>query len=184
MGLVEVNLSMSLDGYVTGPEPDAANPLGVGGAAILRPGGERWMVDEVVAAAGAVVAGRRTYDHVDGWGEEPPFRMPVFVPTHRPRDVRVAGDTTFTFVADVETAVAMAKEAAGDKNVYIMGGASTANQALRAGLVDELNLHIEPVLLGGGAQLFADLGRQQIRLERTRLIEGPNTTHVRFRVLR
>lgn len=116
-------------------------------------------------------------------GDEPPFEVPVFVPTHRPRDVRVAGATTFTFVPDVKTAVTMAKEAAGDKNVYLMGGANTANQALRLGLVDELILHIEPVLLGAGARLFADLGDQRIPLERVKVVEGEKSTHVWLRVL-
>jgi dihydrofolate reductase len=183
MGVVEISLSMSLDGFITGPDAGEEQPLGTGGD-VLRPGGERWMIDELFAAAGAVVAGRGVYDHVHGWGEEPPFKMPVFVPTHRPREVRVAGATTFTFVTDVESAIAQAKAAAGDKNVYIVGGASTVDQALRLGLVDELNLHIEPALLGGGNRLFADVGRDRIRLERTRLIEGPSTTHLRFRVLR
>lgn len=184
MGVVEVTLALSLDGYVTGPHPTAEQPLGIGGADVIGPGGERWMVDEAVAAAGAVVAGRRTYDIVDGWGEDPPFKMPVFVPTHRPREVRIAGATTFSFVPDVESAVAQAKAAAGDKNVLIMGGASTADQALQLGLVDQLNLHIEPVLLGGGTRLFADVGSDRIRLERTRLIEGPRATHVQYRILR
>lgn len=142
------------------------------------------MVDESTAAAGAVVAGRRTYDIVDGWGADPPFKMPVLVPTHRPREARIAGATTFTFVPDVESAIAQAKAAAGDKNVLIMGGASTADQALQLGLVDQLNLHIDPVLLGGGTRLFADVGSDRIRLERTRLIEGPRATHVQYRILR
>jgi len=184
MGIVEVTLAMSLDGLITGPDPTAEHPLGVYGDDIIRPGGERWMVDESIANTGAVVAGRTVYDHTGGWGDEPPFRMPVFVPTHRMLPPRVAGATTFTFVPDVHAAVAAAREAAGGKNVLIMGGAATANQAIRAGLVDELNLHIEPVLLGAGARLFADLDRTPIRLERVRLIEGPATTHVRFRVLR
>lgn len=183
MGVVEITLSMSLDGFITGPNASAEQPLGTADN-VLRPGGEGWMVDEVFAAAGAVVAGRRVYDHVHGWGEEPPFRMPVFVPTHRPHEIRVAGATTFTFVTDVESAIAQAKVAAGDKNVYLMGGASTVDQALQIGLVDVLSLHIEPVLLGGGTRLFADLGGDQIRLERTRLVDGPTTTHLRFRVLR
>lgn len=183
MGVVQITLSLSLDGFVTGPDPDEVQPLGTGGD-MLRPGGERWMVDEVLAFSGAVVTGRRMYDHVHGGGEEPPFKMPVFVSTHRPREVRVAGATTFTFVSDVASAVAQAKAAAGDKDVYIGSGASTADQALRLGLVDELNLHVEPVLLGSGTRLFAQVGRNPIRLERARLIEGPITTHLRFRVLR
>lgn len=181
MGVVQVALSMSLDGYVTGKNPTVEHPLG-NAADIIRPGGEGWMRDEMRGAMGSVVAGRTVYDHTQGWGDDPPFEVPVFVPTHRPRDVRVAGATTFTFVPDVKTAVAMAKEAAGDKNVYLMGGANTANQALRAGLVDELVLHIEPVLLGAGARLFDDLGDQRISLERTRLFEGEKSTHVWLRV--
>lgn len=184
MGVVQITLSMSLDGFITGPDPDDQQPLGAGGAAVLRPGGAPWMVDEVLGASGAVVVGRAMYDHVHGWGADPAFKMPVFVVTHRPHPVRVAGATTFTFVPDVETAVAQAKTAAGGKNVYIGGGASIADQALRLRLVDELNTHIEPVLLGGGARLFSGLGPGPIRLERTRLIEGEPTTHLRFRVLR
>ena len=180
-GLVHVNLSMSLDGYVTGPDPAPDAPLG-NAHDIIRPGGERSIADETMRDAGAVVAGRTVYDHTDGWGEDPPFKVPTFVPTHRPEPTRVAGATTFTFVSDVETAIAMAKEAAGDKNVYLMGGANTVNQALRAGLVDELLLHIEPVLLGGGARLFEDLDTR-INLERTRLVEGTPSTHLWFRVL-
>jgi dihydrofolate reductase len=184
MGKVHVILSMSLDGFITGPDPGAEQPLGKGGDAFLRPGGAPWMVDEVLAAAGAVVVGRAMYDHVHGWGGDPPFKKPVFVVTHRPREVRVAGATTFTFIPSVEAAVTRAKAAAGDKDVYIGGGASVADQALRQGLVDELDIHVEPVLLGGGTRLFADVGRDPIRLERTRLIEGEGTTHLRFRVLR
>jgi dihydrofolate reductase len=183
MSSVEITLSMSLDGYITGPQPSKELPLGTA-ANVLRPGGEQWMIDEIFAATGAVVVGRRMYDHVDGWGEAPPFKMPVFVVTHRLGEVRVAGATTFTFVEGVEIAVAQAKEAAAGKDVYIGGGASIADQALRLGLVDELNLHVEPVLLGGGIRLFDDLGSDQIQLERTRLVEGPVSTHLRYRVLR
>jgi dihydrofolate reductase len=181
-GAVQISLSMSLDGFITGKDPTPENPLGDAGD-IIRPGGEFWMVQEQFAAAGAIVAGRTVYDHTDGWGEDPPYRMPVFVPTHRPREVRVAGATTFTFVPDVATAIAMAKDVAGEKNVHIMGGADTANQALRLGLVDELVLHVEPVLLGGGARLFTDLGGERIRLERTKVLEGKRSTHLWFRVL-
>jgi dihydrofolate reductase len=184
MSIVQITLSMSLDGFITGPDPREKQPLGEGGDAFLRPGGAPWMVDEVLGAAGAVVVGRAMYDHVHGWGEDPPFKKPVFVVTHRPQEVRVAGATTFTFVPGVEAAITRAKAAAGDKDVYIGGGASVADQALRLGLVDELNIHIEPVLLGGGTRLFADVGRDPIRLERSRLIEGKGTTHLRFRVLR
>lgn len=182
MGAVQISLSMSLDGYVTGKNPTVKHPLG-NAADVIRPGGERWMRDEMMGGMGSVVAGRTVYDHTHGWGDNPPFKVPVFVPTHRPHEVRVAGATTFTFVPDVPTAIAMAKEAAGDKNVYLMGGANTANQALRADLVDELILHIEPVLLGAGARLFDDLDGHRVRLERTRVFEGETSTHVWMRVL-
>jgi dihydrofolate reductase len=184
MSIVFITLSMSLDGYITGPDPGAGQPLGTGGDAVLRPGDDPSMIGEVLGGSGAVVAGRAMYDHVDGWGEDPPFKMPVFVPTHRPREPRAAGATTFTFVPDVKTAVMMAEAAAGTKNVYLAGGVSTADQALRLGLVDELSVHIEPVLLGGGTRLFAGVGPAPITLERIRLIEGPATTHLTFRVLR
>lgn len=182
MGIVEVSMSMSLDGFITGPDPTPEHPLGSADW-IIRPGGERWMAERMRAAAGAVVAGRTVYDHTHGWGEEPPFGLPVFVPTHRPRGRRVAGRTTFDFVPDVATAIAKAKEAAKGGNVYLMGGANTIDQALRAGLVDELELHIEPVLLGGGTRLFDHLDPAPIKLERINLVEGTPSTHLRFRVL-
>jgi len=159
-------------------------PLGTGGGAVLRPGGAPWMVDEVLGLPGAVVADRTMHDHVNGWDEGPPFTMPVFAVTHWPHPVRVAGATTFTLVPGVETAVVQAKAIAGGKNVYAGGGASVAGQALRPGLVDELSIHIEPVLPGGGARLPDDLGTSPIRLERTRLTEAEPATHPRYRVRR
>jgi dihydrofolate reductase len=108
-GIVQITLSMSLDGFITGPDPNQQQPLGAGGAGLLRPGGTPKMVEELFAASGATVVGRAMYDHVHGWGDEPPFKMPVFVVTHRQHEVRVAAATTFTFVGDVETAVAQAK---------------------------------------------------------------------------
>ena len=183
MGLVHITLAVSLDGYVTGADPTPEQPLGTAGD-VIAPGGERWMAEKTLAEAGAVVAGRRTYDHVHGWGEEPPFRLPVFVPTHRPQPVREAGATTFTFVPDVGTAIAAARDVAGDADVYVMGGARTADQALALGLVDEVRLHVFPVLLGAGEQLFTDLGGGRISLERTELVGGPRATHVVYRVRR
>ncbi|MEV4319775.1 dihydrofolate reductase family protein [Actinocrispum sp. NPDC049592] len=180
---VQVTLSMSLDGYITGPKVSADLPLGTA-ANVLRPGGDLHKPQDILAVTGATVVGRTIYDHTDGWGEEPPFRMPVFVVTHRARPVRIAGETTFTFVGSVAEAVAEAKQAAGDKDVYIGGGASIADQALNLDLVDELFLYIEPVLLGGGTRLFASLEERQITLERVRAVEAPISTHIHYRVLR
>jgi dihydrofolate reductase len=183
-GTVQITLSMSLDGYITGPDPSLEMPLGAGGAERLRPGGTVETGHAVLAATGATVVGRNMYDHVDGWGEDPPYKMPVFVITHRTRPVRVAGATTFTFVDDVATAFELAREAAGDREVYVGGGASVADQALRLGLVDEINVWVEPVLLGGGTRLFDRLGSPPIDLERISVAEYDPNTHLRFRVLR
>ena len=178
-GVVQVSLSMSLDGYITGSDPTMQHPLG-DAADIIRPGGERWMVDEVMHAAGAVVAGSTVYDQTQGWATTPRSRCLPFVPTHRPHDVRVAGETTFTFVPDIETH----GEGRCRRQERLPDGRRDHRQpAPRAGLVDELLLHIEPVLLGGGARLFDELGEQRIRLERTRLFEGDPSTHLWLRVL-
>ena len=126
------------------------------------------------------------YDNAQGWGDEPPFHKPVFVVTHaeaEPQEKR--GGTTFTFVTDgVESAVAQAKEAAGGKDVTVAGGASIAQQCLRAGLLDELQLHVSPLLLGGGVRLFDDRGDDQIEVELLRVVDAPGVTHLRYRVVR
>lgn len=186
MGFVVADISISLDGFVAGPGAGEDLPLGVGGEALhawLDNPDERKLMDELFGSFGAVVAGRRAYDHTSGWGEEPPFNAPVFVPTRRPRNTRFAGGSTFTFVPDgVVSAVAQARLTAGDKNVYLMGGASTIDQALDSGLVDEVQVRIAPVLLGGGTRLF-DLGAR-IELERLELVRGNATVHLRYRVVR
>ena len=116
------------------------------------------------------------------WGDDPPFRMPVFVLTHHERDqVAKENGTTFTFVTDgVEAALEQARAAAGDKNVGIAGGATLVQQYLAAGLVDELQIHLAPVFLGGGVRLFDRLGPNLIELQPTRVIESPSVTHLRF----
>jgi dihydrofolate reductase len=124
------------------------------------------------------------FDNAKGWGENPPFHMPVFVLTHEAREkVTKEGGTTFTFVADgIESALEQAKAAAGDKNVGVGGGANTIQQYLSAGLLDELQIHIAPMLLGGGIRLFEHLDVERIELERTRVVESPEVLHLRFRV--
>jgi dihydrofolate reductase len=187
MSLVEVDISMSLDGFVTGPDELAAG-LGRGGEQLhywftKDPAGPELLEDALFATSGAVVTSRKIYDGVNGWGESGFYRMPVFVLTHRPHDVVVKGETTFTFVTDgIESAIAQARAAAGEKKVHIMGGATIVQQALQAGLVDSVHLHIAPIILGEGTRLFDNL-THPIQLERTEIVESDFATHVRFRVL-
>jgi dihydrofolate reductase len=210
MSNVCVHISVSLDGYVAGPNQSQEEPLGEGGEGLhdwlvqLRAwreaagmeGGEVNASDPVVrgthANVGAEVMGRGKFgpagrgpwgdDPWRGWwGDEPPFHKPVFVLTHHERDPLVLSDTTFTFVTDgIESALAQAKAAAGDRDVFIGGGANVINQYLAAGLVDELELHIVPILLGGGARLFEGVG--PLTLEPIRTVDAPGVTHVKYRV--
>jgi dihydrofolate reductase len=147
------------------------------------------IVEETFAAAGAYVMGRRMFDAGEvPWGDNPPFRAPVFVVTHRSREVLVKeGGTSFTFVTDgVERAVELARKASGDKDVAVAGGGTLLRQVLQAGLLEELELHIAPVILGDGQRLLdASLGLgpdEGIELTPTRVIEAPEVTHVRYAV--
>jgi dihydrofolate reductase len=188
MSAVEVDISMSVDGFITGPNEEGAG-LGEGGKILHAwawddPDGPRLLDDALFATAGAVITGRRVYDGTGGWGEDGFFNLPVFVLTHRPHAVVVKGETTFTFVTEgIESAVAQAQAAAGDKKVHIMGGASVIQQALNASLVDSLHLHMAPVVLGAGTRLFDDL-TGPIELERTEVVESKLATHLRFRVVK
>jgi dihydrofolate reductase len=131
--------------------------------------------------------GRRMFDEGEvGWPDPPPFRAPVFVLTHHAREPWVRqGGTTFTFVTDgIESAVGQAKEAAGDEDVRIAGGANAIQQAIEAGLVDELQIHLAPVLLGGGIRLFDRIDPKHAELEIMRVIESPNVTHLGYRVVK
>jgi dihydrofolate reductase len=147
------------------------------------------IIEETFAAAGAYVMGRRMFDGGEiPWGDDPPFRAPVFVVTHRPRKrVTREGGTSFTFVTEgVERAVERAREAAGDKEVAVAGGGTLLRQVMTAGLLEQLELHIAPVVLGDGQRLFdASLGladNEGIELEATRVIETPEVIHVRYTV--
>ncbi len=215
MGKVVVDVTMSLDGFIAGPSPSLEEPLGAGGECLHewlfglksfrerhgREGGEANrdsdLLEESFRSTGAVVMGRRMFSGGEGgwtddpnaagwWGDEPPFRVPVFVLTHHERStVTMKGGTSFTFVtSDPEHALAVAREAAGDKDVSVAGGASTIQQFLRAGLVDELQLHVAPMLLGSGTRLFEGLGPDDVRLEALRTVDSPRVTHVKFRVVR
>ncbi len=117
------------------------------------------------------------------WGDDPPFHTPVYVVTHHPRPPLTLSDTTFHFVTDgVESAIAQAKGAAGDKDITIGGGANVIQQCLRAGLIDEMEISVTPVLLGAGERLFDDLGGGDLKLQQLRAIEAPGVTHIRYRV--
>jgi len=191
MGKVVVYKSISLDGYVAGAGAGVARPLGEGGEAL-----HQWLLsgtdprDAEVAAAmfstdtvGAVAMGHTTFVCGEApWGDDGTFRVPCFVVTHTPREPLVKGPTTFTFVTGgVKAALEEAQAAAGAKDVNVMGGA-TSRQALAAGLVDEVQLSVVPVLLGAGVRLFDGLGPGDLGFERTWLESTAGATHVRYRV--
>jgi dihydrofolate reductase len=201
-GRVFVDITTSLDGFIAGPNDGPELGLGEGGerlhqwvydlASWRAPHGlaggktdrDSEILDEAFRRTGAVVLGKRMYDNAGGWGDNPPFHVPVFVLTHEARDAEAKeGGTTFTFVTDgIESALQQARAAAGEKDVSIAGGANTIQQFLKAGLIDEMQIHIAPLLLGGGIRLFGDLGTGQIELKATGVIESPEVTHLRFRV--
>jgi dihydrofolate reductase len=214
-GKAGLDISVSLDGFVAGPNQSLEEPLGEGGERLHEwvfplkawrephgleggetgPGSE--LVEELLRNTGATVMGRRMYSGGEGpweddpkadgwWGDDPPFHHPVFILTHHPREpVTKQGGTTFNFVSDgIEAALEQAREAAGDKDVAIGGGANVAQQYLRAGLVDELQLHLVPLFLAGGARLFEGVGPDDVKLEGTRVVEAPGVTHLRYRVVR
>jgi dihydrofolate reductase len=203
-GTVKVDISMSLDGYVAGPDDSPEHPLGRGGEQLHEwvvrtaswrelhgyeggsAGVDSEVMAEAVAGVRAVVMGRRMFDLGEPyWGEDPPFRMPVFVVTHEQREAIVRGETTFVFVTGgPEGALERAREAAGDGDVSVAGGADVIRQLLRAGEVDELQLHIVPVLLGGGASLLGGLGPDEVRVEQVRALEGDGVIHVKLRAVR
>lgn len=190
MGKVFADHSISLDGFGAGPNVGVDNPMGDGGEELhawqFRGGRRREVLDHLFGGGtGAVVVGRYTYDLGEKhWGDEPPFRLPVFVVTHRPAaTVTKRGGTTYTFVTDgIEAAVAQARAAAGDRDVVVLGGAAIIQQCIRAGVVDELQLHLVHILLGGGTSLFGGLDLATFALERTRLIDEEGVTHLDFRV--
>ncbi|MEE2522098.1 dihydrofolate reductase family protein [Pseudarthrobacter sp. J75] len=194
MSRVTCDLTMSIDGFVAGPNQSPEEPLGRGGEDL-----HRWMFEEPEAhtaaiegilEAGAYIMGRNMFagpgewaeDWRGWWGEEPPYHAPVFVLTHQAREpLEMQGGTTFHFVNDgIESALSRAREAAGTKDVAIAGGAETANQFLAAGLIDELRLHISPMVLGGGARLLDGVGN--LKLEPTEVGGTSLVTHVRYRV--
>lgn len=203
MSNVIVDIGISLDGFIAGPNAGPQNNLGDGAQRLHqwmydvhswrerqnRAGGETNRDDEVVREAvdrvGAYVMGRRMFDEGEvGWPNPPPFRAPVFVLTHEEREPWIRkGGATFTFVTDgIESALKQAKEAAGEKDVRIAGGADVVQQFIEAKLVDELQIHLVPVLLGDGVRLFDHIDRGPVELENTRVIDSPKVTHLGYRV--
>jgi dihydrofolate reductase len=200
MPSVTCHISMSLDGFVAGPDQSRDEPLGKDGERLHewafaedRPDVDKRIRASIVEGNGAYIMGRNMFASGRGdwdldwrgwWGEDPPYHAPVYVLTHYPRDpVEMEGGTTFHFVTDgIESALEQARAVAGDLDVSIAGGASTVNQYLRAGLLDELFLHIAPILLGSGARLFEDVG--DTALEPVEAIHSPAVTHVRYRAVR
>jgi dihydrofolate reductase len=193
-------ITMSLDGFITGPNDRLGAGLGDGGERLhywvfggpwsydngprgsMSPVDQEY-IDEVFGSGGAWLVGRKMHDVVDGWGDDPGFGVPVFVVTHRPHETLVKGDTTFEFVTGgIHEALARARDAAGEKNVILMGGADLVRQYLAAGAVDEFTLTIAPVLLGAGKRLFDGIERTDVVFERTAVIESPFATHLRYRV--
>jgi dihydrofolate reductase len=186
-------MSMSLDGYIAGPNDDPSNPGGDGFGRLhewfvnskgefFRPAGPQAELIDEWNATGAIVAGRRTVEQVDHWGGDN-HGVPIFVPSHRPPGPTVANYPLVKYVADgIASAMAQAKAAAGDRNV-LMHGAYTAQSALEAGVLDELQIHQIPVLFGRGRRLFETLP-SRVELEIVRVIDTPQATHVRYRVRR
>ena len=198
MPLITAHLSISLDGYVAGPDQSEQNPLGIGGLALhtwhlgepTNDADER-MTGRVMAPRGAYVMGRNMFGPVRGdwgasdwrgwWGDEPPYHAPVFVLTHYPREpVTMAGGTTFHFVGDFDAALEQAVAAAGDRTVTIAGGASAVRQGLQRGVVDEIMLSWAPLVLGGGERLFD--GVPPLRAEPVEVAPSPLATHVVYRL--
>jgi dihydrofolate reductase len=216
MGKLRADISVSLDGFVAGPDPSLEDPLGKGGQRLHEwafavaawrerhglPGGaanaDSEVVEETLRNTGATIMGRRMYSGGAGpweddpnangwWGDDPPFHHPVFVLSHHPRDpLTMRGGTSFTFVTGgIQAALEQARAAAGDRDVAVGGGATAVQQYLRAALLDELQVHVVPVLLGSGARLFADHpGAGGPEIECTSVVRSSTgVAHLRYRVV-
>jgi len=212
MSKLRLSITMSLDGYVAGPDQSQENPLGVGAMELHEwffplkafremhgaEGGEvndsSAVVEERRANIGATIMGRNMFGPVRGpwpdeswrgwWGEDPPYHHPVFVLTHHPREpLEMDGGTTFHFVSDgIESALAQARDAAQGRDIWLAGGASVVNQYLAARLVDEIDVSIAPLILGAGARLFEGLDRGTLELRQIRAVDAPGVTHIKYEV--
>ena len=198
MSATVLYMSMSLDGFIAGPNEGPGNGLGDGGhrlhewalpgadaehKAVRGLAGVNGQIVEEFLATGAVVAGRGTFEPAGGWGGDHHDGVPIFVLARHEPGIDIGPWPLVTYVTDVRTAMTRAKQAAGDKNVLVHG-AATAQLALAAGVLDELEIHLVPVLLGQGRRLFDNLSPEHIELERTRVLEGEGVTHLHYRVLR
>jgi dihydrofolate reductase len=213
MSRLRCHISISLDGFVAGPNQSGDNPLGEGGERLHEwafplaawrqlhgwPGGEvnesTRIVEESRENIGAGIMGRNMFGRADGgpwdeqwtgwWGDDPPYHYPVFVLTHHRRDpAQMKGGTTFHFVTDgIESALEQARDAADGKDVMLWGGAQVVNQYLAAGLLDDLELHVAPVLLGGGSPLFENLRATAVRLEQVRAVQAPGVAHLKYAIV-
>src|SRR5438874_1015809 len=214
MSKLRCHISISVDGFVAGPNQSEENPLGEGGERLHdwgvslaawrelhgKQGGEvnesTRVMEQTAENIGAGVMGRNMFGPPDGgdwgdeewkgwWGDDPPYHNDVFILTHHPRDpVEMQGGTTFHFVTDgIERALERARESAGGKDVRLWGGAQVVQQYLAAGLLDDLELHIVPVLLGDGARLFDNLGAAEVQLEQVRAVEAAGVTHLKYAVV-
>lgn len=192
MSKVVSEISMSLDGFVTGPNVSASNGMGDGGERLhdwrfdTKTEADAAIEKEIYDSTGAVVLGKHMFDvGFEPWGDPPPFRMPVFVVTHEARaPMPMQGGTTYHFVNGLEAAIEQARTAAGDKNVGVWGGANIIRQCLQGGLLDEMQLHIVPILLGDGIRLFENFDPTEIELRKISTIETPTAIHYRFEVLK
>ncbi len=198
MTMVVAAITISLDGYITGPNDGPGRGLGDGGERLHYwvfggpwsyasesrgepTGADKEYLDGAMARAGAVVVGRGMYEAAEAWGGQNPFGVPLFIVTHRPKDAPSEGG--FTFVDGIDEAIARAREAAGGKEISVGGGADVIRQALLAGYVDELAISIAPVILGGGKRLF-DGFEQTLNLEHVALSQSPFATHITYRLVR
>jgi dihydrofolate reductase len=206
MSKVFISVGMSLDGFLAGPNGGPKNPLGDGGTDIHQwvfntkaflerhgaEGGEtkghdNQIVEEIFRRAGAYIMGRRMFDEGEvNWPEDAPFRSPVFVVTHQSRDPwKRKGGTTFYFSNDtIHNALRNAKQAAGNKDVRIAGGANLIQQCLNAGLVDELRVHLAPIFLRKGVRFFDQIDNKKVKIEIVGAISSPLVTHLQYKVLR
>ncbi len=212
MSKLRLIITMSVDGYVAGPDQSEENPLGIGGMELHQwffplkefremhgeEGGEvnasSAVAKERRANIGSTIMGRNMFGPVRGpwpdeswrgwWGEDPPYHHPVFVLTRYPREpLEMEGGTTFYFVTDgIESALAQAKDAAEGADVWLAGGASVTNQYLAARLVDEIDVSIAPLVLGAGARLFDEVDRGTVKLQQIRAVDAPGVTHIKYEV--